>query len=78
MTTILQTAGQYLSPSSSGGFLRSIVNGVQALFDHLERRAAVKTLNELDERALRDIGISRCQIEDAVYGSVKDELMRYM
>ncbi|MBR0826041.1 DUF1127 domain-containing protein [Bradyrhizobium manausense] len=78
MTTILQTAGQNLSPSSSGGFLRSVVNGVQALFDHLERRAAIKTLNELDERALRDIGISRSQIEDAVYGSVKTDLMRYM
>ncbi|MBR0719238.1 DUF1127 domain-containing protein [Bradyrhizobium liaoningense] len=78
MTTILQTAGQNLSPSSSSGFLRSIVNSVQALFDHLERRAAIKTLNELDDRALRDIGIARSQIEDAVYGSVKAELTRYL
>lgn len=78
MTTILQTAGQSLSPSSMGGFFRSIAGGFHALFDRLERRAAVKTLNELDDRALRDIGISRSQIEDAVYGSVKAELTRYL
>ncbi|WP_349253748.1 DUF1127 domain-containing protein [Bradyrhizobium sp. CB82] len=77
MTTISQTAGQPLSPSSSGGFLRSVVNGASALLGFLERRAAVKTLNELDDRALRDIGITRSQIEDAVYGQMKAELTRY-
>ena len=78
MTTISQTAGQNLSPSSSGGFLRSIANGALALLDYLERRAAIKTLSELDERALRDIGITRSQIEDAVGGSLKTEMMRYL
>lgn len=78
MTTISQTAGQALSPSSSGGFFRALANGAYALFDRLERRAAVKTLNQLDDRALRDIGITRSQIEDAVGGSLKNELMRYL
>jgi len=78
MNTISQTAGQSLSPSSSGGFLRSIANGALALLDYLERRAAIKTLSELDERALRDIGITRSQIEDAVGGSLKTEMMRYL
>ncbi|MGV7211935.1 DUF1127 domain-containing protein [Bradyrhizobium sp. UFLA05-112] len=78
MTTISQTAGQPLSPPSSRGFFRSLVNGAAALLDFLERRAAVKTLNELDDRALRDIGITRSQIEDAVYGQVKAELARYL
>jgi uncharacterized protein YjiS (DUF1127 family) len=77
MTTI-STAGQPLSPSSTGGFFRSIANGAHALLDYLERRAAIKTLNELDERALRDIGITRSQIEDAVGGNLKAELMRYL
>jgi uncharacterized protein YjiS (DUF1127 family) len=48
------------------------------LFDRLERRSAVKTLGELDDRALRDIGITRSQIEDAVYGQFRDELTRYL
>jgi Domain of unknown function (DUF1127). len=39
---------------------------------------AVKTLSELDDRALRDIGINRSQIEDAVYGQFKAELTRYL
>ena len=55
-----------------------LVNAAYALFDRLERRSAVKTLNELDDRALRDIGITRSQIEDAVYGQVKAELTRYL
>jgi uncharacterized protein YjiS (DUF1127 family) len=78
MTTISQTSGRSLRPSSSSGFLRALASGVYALFDRLEHRSAVKTLNELDDRALRDIGITRSQIEDAVYGQVKAELTRYL
>ena len=78
MTTISQTAGRSLRPSSSSGFFATLVNAAYALFDRLERRSAVKTLNELDDRALRDIGISRSQIEDAVYGQFKAELTRYL
>ena len=78
MTMISQTAGRSLSPSSSGGFFRALASGAFALLDRLERRAAVKTLSELDDRALRDIGIMRSQIKDAVDGSLKNELMRYL
>jgi uncharacterized protein YjiS (DUF1127 family) len=35
---------------------------------HFARRAAIKTLRELDDRALRDIGLLRCQIEAAIHG----------
>lgn len=77
MTTISQTAGRSLRPSSSG-FFATLVTAIYALFDRLERRSAVKTLNELDDRALRDIGIHRSQIEDAVYGQFKAELTRYL
>jgi uncharacterized protein YjiS (DUF1127 family) len=78
MTTISQTAGRNLRPYSSGGFFRSIGSRAYALLGLLERRAAIKTLSELDDRALRDIGITRSQIEDAVSGSFKTELMRYL
>jgi uncharacterized protein YjiS (DUF1127 family) len=78
MTSLSQTAGQNLGPSSNGGFFRVLAGGVHALLDYLERRAAIKTLHELDDRALRDIGIARSQIENAVSGNVKAELMRYL
>ena len=78
MTVFSQTAAQNLSPASTGGLFRRIANAAYALLGYLERRAAIKTLNELDDRALRDIGITRCQIEDAVGGSMKSELMRYL
>jgi uncharacterized protein YjiS (DUF1127 family) len=37
---------------------------------YFARRAAVKSLSELNDRALRDIGIERSQIESAVYGFI--------
>lgn len=78
MTTLSQTAGRNLSPRSIGGIFRTLASAVHALLDFLERRAAIKTLHELDDRALRDIGIARSQIEDAVGGHMKSELMRYL
>lgn len=78
MTTLSQTAGRSLSPTPSGGFFRFLASRAYALFDYLERRAAIKTLGELDDRALRDIGITRSQIVDAVGGHFKTELMRYL
>jgi uncharacterized protein YjiS (DUF1127 family) len=35
------------------------------------RRTAIATLRELDDRALRDIGIARSQIEAAVHGLIR-------
>ncbi|XUJ34845.1 DUF1127 domain-containing protein [Bradyrhizobium japonicum] len=67
-----------LTPILVGGFFSTLANLAHALFDRLERRSAVKTLNELDDHALRDIGITRSQIEDAVYGQFKAELTRYL
>jgi len=78
MTTISQTAGRNLRPSATGGFFSTLAQGAYALFNSLERRSAIKTLSDLDDRALRDIGITRSQIEDAVYGQVKAELTRYL
>ncbi len=78
MTTLSQTAGRPLSPAPSGGIFRVLAGGAHALLDYLGRRAAIKTLSELDDRALRDIGITRSQIVDAVSGRVKTDLMHYL
>ena len=41
-----------------------------AVAGYFVRRTAIATLRELDDRALRDIGIARSQIEAAVQGLV--------
>jgi uncharacterized protein YjiS (DUF1127 family) len=41
-----------------------------AVSGYVVRRSAITTLRELDDRALRDIGIVRSQIEPAVHGHV--------
>jgi uncharacterized protein YjiS (DUF1127 family) len=42
-----------------------------AIARHFARRAAIRSLGELNDRALRDIGIERSQIEAAVHGFVE-------
>ena len=76
MTTISSTAGQPASrnlPAGLFGDLGSLVNGIVTYFAH---REAIKTLSELDDRALRDIGIERSRIESAVHGIVDPEFGR--
>ncbi len=76
MTTISSTAGQPASRNLPAGFFRvlgSLVNGIVTYFAH---REAIKTLSELDDRALRDIGIERSRIESAVHGIVDPEFGR--
>jgi uncharacterized protein YjiS (DUF1127 family) len=76
MTTISQTAGRPASRNESVGFFRvlgSWVNGIVTYFAH---REAIKTLSELDDRALHDIGIERSRIESAVRGVVDPEFGR--
>ena len=82
MTMISSAAGQPLASRSvsggfAGGFVRllgSLVNGVVSYF---ARREAIKTLRELDDRALRDIGIERSRIETAVRGEMDPEFGRF-
>ena len=65
---------------SSGGFFRRVGTrfGTWAyvLVDHLHRRSAIKTLREMNERELRDIGLTRSQIEDAVSGLANPNVWR--
>ena len=76
MTTVYSTAGQSAPQSVVGGFFRvlgSWVNGIVTYFAH---REAIKTLSELDDRALRDIGVERGRIESAVRGGIDPEFGR--
>jgi uncharacterized protein YjiS (DUF1127 family) len=53
------------SPGTFPRLLRACWNGIVRYF---VRRAAITSLSELDDRALRDIGLVRSQIEPAVDG----------
>jgi uncharacterized protein YjiS (DUF1127 family) len=66
MTTIPSTAARR-SLSGVRGFVRPIEVWADRLAAYLQRRATIKTLHELDDGALRDIGLARDQIETAVY-----------
>jgi uncharacterized protein YjiS (DUF1127 family) len=69
MTTISSPAAQPSIPTF-GGMIRWAGKGAHALASYLERRRAIKALRELDDRALRDIGIARCHIEQVVIGDL--------
>jgi uncharacterized protein YjiS (DUF1127 family) len=77
MTTISDHAAQ---PAISGvwrGFARWIGMWPRALAAYWDRRAAIKTLHQLDDRALRDIGIVRSHIEAAVGGALNPGMARF-
>ena len=76
MTTMSETARS--TPSGlSGGLIRWIGVCAHALTDYWDRRAAIKALQELDDRGLRDIGLARCHIEAAVGGALNPEMGRF-
>ena len=74
MTTTFSPAAQTAISGSSGGLARRIEGWAYALVTYWDRRVAIKTLRGLDDRALRDIGIVRSQIEAAVDGALNPEL----
>ena len=77
MTAIsTDAAGLPARPSALGRLLRVIRVWGDAIATYWMRREAIKTLSELDDRALRDIGIARCHIEAAAYGDIELELVR--
>ena len=72
MSTMSSTA----RPVTAGLFFRWIGACAHALAVHFERRAAIKALHELDDRALRDIGLSRCEVEKVFRGFAKPDITR--
>ena len=66
--------------SEAGGSLRGIIRWIghcaNALAAHWERRAAIKVLAQRDDRELRDIGLTRSNIEAAVGGALNPRMGR--
>ena len=76
MTMVSSSTIQPAISGTSGGLVRWIGIGAHALAAYWARRAAIKALLELDDRALRDIGLHRSQIETAVGGAFNPDMGR--
>jgi uncharacterized protein YjiS (DUF1127 family) len=70
MLATLSTIIRLAIAKRRGEFSRLFNACCDVIAAYLFRRSAVTSLSELDDRALRDIGLERPQIEDAVYGFV--------
>jgi uncharacterized protein YjiS (DUF1127 family) len=78
MTMISEAARQPAHRSSPGGSLRLLGSWMDGILTWFAHRQAIQTLSELDDRALRDIGIERSRIESAVRGVVEPRFTRIM
>ena len=68
MSATLSTIVRPAETASSGARLRILSACWQGIVRYFVRRAAIASLRELDDHALRDIGLARTQIEAAVRG----------
>jgi uncharacterized protein YjiS (DUF1127 family) len=73
---ITSTADQVRSTFSSG-LGEKIAGFWQAYMEHRAKRATVRILQSLDARTLKDIGVSRGEINSLVYGDGRDRARRY-
>jgi len=76
MTMISSAAGQPASDARGSGFVRLLGSWANGLVVYWARREAIKVLRGMDDRALRDIGIARSQIEAAVGGALNPGMAR--
>jgi uncharacterized protein YjiS (DUF1127 family) len=70
MIVILSTIVLPAVTKGPGVFARLLGAACEGIAGYLGRRTAITYLNALDDRALRDIGLARFQIEAAVYGLI--------
>lgn len=69
MSATLSTIFRPAVTTGPSGFSRRLLRAWASDIQHyFVRRAAVKSLREFNDRELRDIGLTRSQIEAAVYG----------
>ncbi|HKU07103.1 MAG TPA: DUF1127 domain-containing protein [Bradyrhizobium sp.] len=74
--TAIYTTAQTAPATAFGGFTRTLGNWADGLAAYWVRREALKALRAMNDRELRDIGIHRSHIEDAVWGKSNPELGR--
>jgi len=70
MSASISPIARPASAKRPGTFLRICLARWDAVAGYFVRRTAIATLRELDDRALRDIGVARSQIEAAVHGHI--------
>jgi uncharacterized protein YjiS (DUF1127 family) len=70
MSTTVSTIVRPGVTKRPGAFSRLLSAYYVGIARHFVRRAAIARLGELDDRALRDMGIARSQIEAAVDGLI--------
>jgi len=70
MSAILSTIVWPAVTKRLGAFSRLLSAYCHGIAGYFVRRSAIARLHELDDRALRDIGLARSQIEAAVYGFI--------
>ena len=68
MSATLATIVRPEVTKSHGVFAQLVSACWEGIERYFVRRAAIARLHELDDRALRDIGLARSQIEAAVHG----------
>ena len=72
------TTADHRTPSTLATRVARIVSRAwNAYWDWRARQATVQILLALDSRTLRDIGLSRGEIESVVYGRHGERRMRY-
>jgi len=70
MAAILSTIVLPAVTKGPGVFSRLLRAACEGIAGYLSRRTAIACLHDLDDRALRDIGLARSQIEAAVHGLI--------
>jgi len=70
MPAILSTFVLPAVTKGPGALSRLLSAACEGIAGYLGHRTAIACLHDLDDRALRDIGLARFQIEAAVYGLI--------
>ena len=73
----LTTTADQTSPTPTSWLAVRTAGMWRAYLDRRARRATVRILQSLDARTLKDIGISRTEIDSLVYSDRSDRIRRY-
>lgn len=77
MTCATQTLTDHASPSVRQKAAHFLSREWEAFWNRRTQRATVRLLRDLDDTTLRDIGLSRSEIESVVYGAPGDRRVHY-